>query len=108
VTLANVAYDLGDNDLSLRAAVAAIKVWPEGNNDGLVSRAAARATDLRQARALLEQALALRDTPELHLTLARLALRSGDTETARAQAKRTLELMPGNAEAQQILATTGP
>lgn len=106
IALAETAYALGEYDLSLRAAINAIALWPGADNDALAARAAARASNLPQARILLEQALRLRDSATLHLALAQVALKFGDRETARTEAKRTLELAPGNTEAQQILSAT--
>ncbi|MEK6206014.1 MAG: O-antigen ligase family protein [Chloroflexota bacterium] len=105
--LADTAYALGEYDLSLRAAVAAILLWPESGYDVPAVRAAARASDLRQARVLVEEALRLRDSAGLHLTLSQLALKLGDLSTARDEAKRTLELVPGDPEALRILSETG-
>jgi cytochrome c-type biogenesis protein CcmH/NrfG len=106
IALADTAYALGEYDLSLRAALKVIALWPGADNDALVTRAAARASDLLEARILLEQGLRLRDSAALHLAMAQVALNLGDKETARNQATRTLELTPGNSEAQAILRAT--
>lgn len=105
--LAETTYTLGDYELSLHAAVRAIELWPAGNNDALAARAALRVSDLTQARALLETAVRLRDTAVLHLALGQVALKLNDRETARAHAKRTLELAPGDRDAQNILTAIG-
>jgi O-antigen ligase len=107
VALAEVAYTLKQYDLSLQAAVAAISLWPRGDNDALAARAAGQATDVRQARSMLENALRYRDSPVLHLALAEVALRLQDYETARAEAKRTLELAPDDAGAEEMLRAIG-
>jgi O-antigen ligase len=106
IALAETAYALGEYDLSLRAAINVIALWPGADNDALVTRAAARASDLREARILLEQALRLRDSAALHLALAQVAFNLGDKETARTQAERTLQLAPENTEARAILRAT--
>ena len=107
IALAETAYALGEYDLSLRAAINAIVLWPGADNDALAARAAARASDLQQARILLEDALRSRDSATLHLALAKVALQLGDKETARTEAKRTLELAPDSTEAQGIVSATG-
>jgi hypothetical protein len=106
IALAETAYALGEYDLSLRAAINVIALWPGADNDALVTRAAARASDLGEARTLLEEALRLRDSAALHLAMAQVALKLGDKETARTQATRTLELASDNSEAQAILRAT--
>jgi O-antigen ligase len=45
--------------------------------------------------------------PLTHVALAQVAFRLQDYETARAAARRTLELAPGNAEAEEILRAVG-
>jgi tetratricopeptide (TPR) repeat protein len=107
IALAETAYALGEYELSLQAAVQVTRLWPGADHDALTTRAAVRVSDMRQARTMLEEALRLRDSAALHLALAKVALKQGDRETANAEAKKTLERAPGDAEAQAILDATG-
>jgi len=107
LALAETAYALGEYDLSLGAAIDAIRLWPGGDNDAPAARAAAHVADLPRARSLLEGVLRVRDSAPLHLALAQVALKQGDRETARREASRTLELAPGNTAAREVLSAAG-
>ncbi|MEK6227527.1 MAG: O-antigen ligase family protein [Chloroflexota bacterium] len=107
IVLAQTASAAASYDLALSSAATAISLDPRQNVDELVAFVAARATDLPRAKELLEEMVRLRDTARLHLTFAEVALRLGDLSTARVHARRALELVPANPEAQQILRMTG-
>ena len=74
IGLAEVALELGEYDLALSEAVAAIKLLPtEPRYDDVAAAAAARASDRAAARRSLEDALALKDSGTLRTALSRLS-----------------------------------
>lgn len=74
IGLAEVALDLGEYDLALSEAVAAIKLLPaDPHYDDVAAAAAVRAVDRAAARRSLEDALALKDSGTLRTALSRLS-----------------------------------
>jgi cytochrome c-type biogenesis protein CcmH/NrfG len=74
IGLAEVAYELGEYDVALTEAVAAIKLLPtEPHYDDVAAAAAAHAADRSAARRSLEDALTVKDSGTLRTALSRLA-----------------------------------
>ncbi len=107
VALAKIALSLNDAALALAVAVDGVRRDPASfQYDQLIVMSAAKA-DPAAARPLVESALAARETAGLRVTLAEVALRQGDLESARTNARRALQLEPANADAQRILRAAG-
>lgn len=106
--LADVALRMGDFDVALRAGVQTALIYDGYPTYAHVAYVAApRVSDLPGARAVLERAVKIRDTAELHAALGRVALLMGDREGARASARRALELEPDNSEARELILELG-
>ncbi|MEK6206467.1 MAG: O-antigen ligase family protein [Chloroflexota bacterium] len=104
-SLADLAYEFGDFDIALRAAVKTVVIYdgyPTYGHRAL--QAAERVTDLPGARRVLEEAVTLEETTELRLALAVTALRMNDRPAARESALRALALAPNSQEALRLLA----
>ncbi|MEK7285038.1 MAG: O-antigen ligase family protein, partial [Chloroflexota bacterium] len=101
--LATVAYNLEDMRTALRSAVRAIELY-QGNAeyDRVAALAATKLGDA-EARALLESALARKESAALRLALAEVALRLNDRSAARANAVRALELDPQSEDAAKLI-----
>jgi tetratricopeptide (TPR) repeat protein len=103
--LANLAYEFGDFDVALGAAVRTALLYDSHPDDRRVAvLAAARVSDLGGARRVLEDAVAVKETPELRLALGVIALRMNDRVAARENAQRALALSPNYKEAADLLA----
>ncbi|MEK7860136.1 MAG: hypothetical protein AAB284_02140, partial [Chloroflexota bacterium] len=88
---------------ALRSAVRAIELY-QGNAeyDRVAALAATKLGDA-EARALLESALARKESAALRLALAEVALRLNDRSAARANAVRALELDPQSEDAAKLI-----
>ncbi|MBI2324431.1 MAG: O-antigen ligase family protein [Chloroflexi bacterium] len=107
-TLARVAAEFGDQELAYTEIARAIALFPpEPRFDTVAAQVAGRATDARSALTFLSGLLAYKDSATLRLAMAQAALRSGDREAARVNARRALELEPANADAQALLRSLG-
>ena len=74
IGLAEVALELGEHDLALSEAIAAIRLLPtEPHYDDVAAAAASRAPDRAAARRSLEEILAIKDSDALRTALSRLA-----------------------------------
>jgi tetratricopeptide (TPR) repeat protein len=104
---AQIAFLFGDFATALDQATRAIRIYPIAPEYEPVALQAAAKVDPPVARTALEEIAALRDTAPVRLALAKVDLALGDTAAARANAKRALELAPGNAEAQSVLQQAG-
>ena len=103
--LADMAYEFGEFDIALRAAVKTAVIYDGYPTYGrLALQAATRVSDLGGARRLLEDAVTVEETPELRLALAVTALRMNDRAAARENALRALALSPNYKEAADLLA----
>ena len=76
-------------------------------NDIVASEAATRVSDPQRARALVERILENKESALLRVTLAKVALRLSDRELALTNARRALELEPGNADALKVVSSLG-
>jgi tetratricopeptide (TPR) repeat protein len=103
--LADLAYEFGEFDVALRAAVKTVVLY-DGypTYGGVAVLAAARLSDLGAARRLLEDAVTVEETPQLRLALAVTAVRMNDRVAARENAQRALALSPNYKEAADLLA----
>jgi tetratricopeptide (TPR) repeat protein len=103
--LADLAYEFGEFDVALRAAVKTTVLYEGYPTYGhLAFLAAARVSDLGGARRQLEDAVTVEETAELRLALAVIALRMNDRVAARENALRALALSPNYKEAADLLA----
>ena len=103
--LADLAYEFGEFDLALRAAIKTAVLYDGYPTYGhLALLAAARVSDLGGARHQLEYAVTVEETAELRLALAVIALRMNDRAAARESALRALALSPNYKEAADLLA----
>jgi hypothetical protein len=100
--LSDVAFRFGDFDLSLFGA-ARTTAYYDVTYGHQAFQAAQRANDLPQARRILEDALAVRETAALRSAFAAVALRMGDRETAWTNALRAKELAPDDPDARTVL-----
>jgi len=103
--LADLAYEFGEFDIALRAAVKTAVIYdgyPTYGHRALL--AAERVTDVPGARRVLEEAVSVEETPQLRLALAVTAQRMNDRVAARENALRALALAPNYPEATQLLA----
>jgi tetratricopeptide (TPR) repeat protein len=105
--VADIAFEFGDFDLTLRAA-AATTAFFDPSYGHRTFLAAQQAVDLIQARRTLERALLVRETSELRAALGVTILRMGDAGSARANGIRALELEPDNQDARELLRQVGP
>jgi tetratricopeptide (TPR) repeat protein len=105
--VADIAFEFGDFDLTLRAA-AATTAFFDPSYGHRTFLAAQQAIDLIQARRTLERALLVRETSELRAALGVTILRMGDAGSARANGIRALELEPDNQDARELLRQVGP
>jgi cytochrome c-type biogenesis protein CcmH/NrfG len=106
--LADVASQFGQGDLALSAAVTAVRLYPiDAAYDVLVLRSARRASDLRSAAAILDQALVAKDSALIRVAAGEIALRLGDGATARIHATRASQLAPNDAEVRNLLRQVG-
>jgi tetratricopeptide (TPR) repeat protein len=76
-------------------------------NDIVASEAATRVSDPQRARALVERILENKESALLRLTLAKVALRLNDRDLALTNARRALELEPGNPDALKMVTSLG-
>ena len=103
--LADLAYEFGEFDVALRAAVKTAVLYDGYPTYGhRAFLAAARVSDLGGARRLLEDAVTVEETAELRLALAVIALRMNDRVAAHENALRALALSPNYKEAADLLA----
>jgi hypothetical protein len=103
--LADLAYEFGQFDVALHAAVKTTVLYDGYPTYGhLAWLAAARVSDLGGARRQLEGAVTVKETAELRLALAVVALRMNDRVAARESALRALALSPNYKEAADLLA----
>lgn len=108
VVLSDVAYAVGDYAASMEAGASALRLLPTSPSyDGYAARAAIAMSDGASARAGLEALLPVKESALLHVAIAQIALKQSDVSGARVHARRALELEPGNAGAQRILAGIG-
>jgi len=107
VALAEVAAALGDADTALRAIAAGSRLNTDVRYARLAIAVASSATDLASARRTLEELVTVNETAGLRISVAQVALRQGDRGAALVNAKRALELEPGNTTAQAILSSLG-
>jgi O-antigen ligase len=106
--LAQIAFLFGDAVTALDEARIATRLYPTGTDyEPVALQAAARVQDRALARRALEEIASLRETANVRIALAKLDLALGDTAAALREAKRALELSPGNAEAAAILKDAG-
>jgi cytochrome c-type biogenesis protein CcmH/NrfG len=102
--LSQIATEFGQPDLGLSAAVTAVVLYPiDASYDGVVLRAARDAMDLTTAMASLERALKTKDSVLIRVAAGEIALRMGDTATARVHAARAAQFDPNNAEVVKLL-----
>lgn len=108
-SLADTSFLLGDCDEALEQIVASFEV-SQGNRlyASEVERAATCVADLSSSRKAIMHALRFGEAGSLHAGLARISLRAGDIESARAEAQRAIELDYENATAREILELVGP
>ena len=102
--LADVAYQLGEFELALKAAVTSITLEGKTSTYDKIAVQAAPRVSGSGTLALLETALSVKETPALQVAAADVAIRSGDISSALTHARRALVLEPRNPEAQRILA----
>ncbi len=103
---AEIESAFGKPERALEILVTAVSLNRNNpTNDVVASEAAARASDAQQARRLVERILQTKESAILRVTLAQLALRTGDRQSALSNAQRALELEPSNAEAQRLIAS---
>jgi tetratricopeptide (TPR) repeat protein len=103
--LSEVAFVYRDYDLALRAAVTTIRL--QGGNakfERIAIDAALSSMNPVESRKQLEEAVSIKESAALHVTLAELALKLQDPDGARRHARRALEIDPRNRRAQQVLA----
>jgi O-antigen ligase len=102
-TLSDIAYQFGDFDLAFRGSLRTTLLYDPsyGHRTFLSSQ---KLSDLRSARRLLEDAVAVRDVFWLRLALAEIAFRMNDRVYAEINARRALELTPGDPDALALLA----
>ena len=101
---AQIAFIFGDVATALDEARIATRLYPAGTDyEPVALQAAARMQDRAAARRALQEIASLRETATVRIALAKLDLALGDAAAARAEAKRALELEPGNAEAEALL-----
>jgi O-antigen ligase/Flp pilus assembly protein TadD len=105
--LADVAFQLDRYDVALEAAVTALQREGRTSKYDQVAADAARRLPSPNTLALLEEALATKETAALHVAVADVALRSGEKQVALTHVRRALILEPENAEAKRILASLG-
>lgn len=105
---AQIVFIFGDFAIALDEARIATRLHPAGTDyEPVALQAAARMQDRVTARRSLEEIASLRETVNIRIALAKLDLALGDAAAARAEAKRALELEPGNAEAEALLKSAG-
>jgi tetratricopeptide (TPR) repeat protein len=108
--LANIESAAGQADDAVQALLRAIAIYPRGvalGWDQSLIDVALSATDLRTARQAVVEAANVAETARLRAGEARLALKDGDLDAARAAAKRALALDPANADAAAVLKQIG-
>jgi len=106
--LAEVQNAFGQPEEALTTLAIAVSL-NRGNptNDIVASEAATRVSDPQRARALVERILENKESALLRVTLAKVALRLSDRELALTNARRALELEPGNADALKVVSSLG-
>ncbi len=108
IGLARVANSVGDGDLALGSAAMAIRLFPgDAGYERVASDAAQRASDPAAASATLEELVRLRDSANLRVGLARLALKRDDRAGALAHVRRAIEIDARNQDAQRMLIELG-
>ena len=106
---AQIYLMLGDAQSAVREIEAALAL--PFADDGAFELAAAaylQTGRIGDARTAIERALAVRETWERRLLLARVHMAEGRTDQARTQLMRVLEIDPGNRVATALLAQVGP
>lgn len=107
-TLARVAAEFGEQDLAYAEVTRAVALFTrEPRFDTVAAQMAARGADARAALAFLEGVLRYKESAALRLAAAQTALRAGEREVARDNARRAVQLDPGNADAQALLRSLG-
>ena len=105
---ADVFLAVGVPERSLEAAAKAIQLYPFDQRYDNQARTAAHETrDLPGAITVLQRALESKNSVQLRLALADVALRAGNGDLARQNAQRALDLDPANVEALALLKAVG-
>jgi cytochrome c-type biogenesis protein CcmH/NrfG len=106
--LAEIQSAFGEPEEALTTLALAVSLNPRNStNDIVASEAATRVSDPQRARALIERILEKKETALLRVTLAKVALRLSDRELALTNARRAIELEPGNADALKVVSSLG-
>lgn len=109
VTRAQIASELaGQHALAFEEMTRAVALdRTEPQYDKTAATIATQSPDARAALAFLQGLLAYRDGAGLRAGIAQTALRAGDRDVARDNARKALELDPANADARNVLASLG-
>jgi cytochrome c-type biogenesis protein CcmH/NrfG len=100
------AFDQPEQALTTLAI--AVSLNPRNStNDIVASEAATRVSDPQRARSLVERILEKKESALLRVTLAKVALRLNDRELALTNARRAIELEPGNTDALKVISGLG-
>lgn len=102
-----LVYSLGRPEIALELAVEGHRRSGFSVSDDLIRRANKVVRDHAGARIQLERLLETRESAALRAALARAALGMGDLDAARTNARRALEIEPGNPDATEVLARAG-
>lgn len=107
--LAELATRFMDGDRALAPAVRAIELYPPDiSYDGLVLAASRLVSDSRSAAALVDSALAAKESWRLRVAAGELAIRNGDLATARIHANRASQLAPFEPDVRTLLTKLPP
>lgn len=106
--LGQVASTFGDNDLAFREITRAIALYREEPRfDTIAREIALRAPNAAAAREFLAMVGAYKESATLRLATAQVAMKLGDRDAARENARRAVQLDPTNADAQALLRQLG-
>jgi Flp pilus assembly protein TadD len=106
--LARLAFMTGANDLALRSATVAVKLFPSGGYDRLVFTAALlRLERPGDARPLITSDLERRSTPDLHLALAAVEFQLGNGDAGRTEVELARTQGATAAEVDRVLRLSG-
>jgi cytochrome c-type biogenesis protein CcmH/NrfG len=106
--LAEIQSAFGEPEQALTTLALAVSLNQRNpTNDIVASEAATRVADPQRARALVERILEKKESALLRVTLAKVALRLNDRELALTNARRAIELEPGNTDALKVISGLG-